>query len=52
MVDLDDDRPEMDFYHNGLCIAKWPVCFRRKIGAVLEISPMYLPLAEKTEIEK
>ena len=27
MVGLDDDWPEMDFYHNGPCIAKWPVVF-------------------------
>ena len=52
MVDLDDDWPEMDFYHNGPCIAKWPVCFKWEIGAILEISPMYLPLAVKTEVEK
>ena len=51
MVDLHDNQPKMDFYHYGPCIANWPVCFRWEIGAALEISPMYLPLAEKTEMK-
>ena len=52
MMDLDDNWPEMDYYHYGPCIANRPVCFKLEIGAILEISPKYLPLAVKTEIEK
>ena len=45
-VDFNDDRAEMEI---SILACKLPIekyVFDNKIGAVLEISPMYLPLTE------
>ena len=52
-MDLDDGRGQQwTFTIMAHVLSPDQYVLDEKIGAVLEISPMYLPLAAKTEIEE